>query len=39
MIRVYSLAKTITDCFKFRHKVGDSMSPWKRSRRPGASLG
>ena len=21
-IRVYSLAKTITDCFKFRHKVG-----------------
>jgi len=22
MIRVYSLAKTITDCFKFRHKVG-----------------
>ena len=21
-IRIYSLAKTITDCFKFRHKVG-----------------
>jgi predicted transcriptional regulator of viral defense system len=21
-IRVYSVAKTITDCFKFRHKVG-----------------
>lgn len=21
-IRVYSLAKTVTDCFKFRHKVG-----------------
>ena len=21
-IRVYSLAKTITDCFKFRHKIG-----------------
>lgn len=22
MIRVYSLAKTIADCFKFRHKIG-----------------
>ena len=22
VIRVYSVAKTVTDCFKFRHKVG-----------------